>query len=62
MKFAKKRCEFVNFATNMKEKRVKGFEKFEKVKKFKKAKNPSPNERTKQINEQRERERERERE
>ena len=47
MKFIKKRCEFVNFATKTKEKRVKGFEKFEKVKKFKKAKNPSPNERTK---------------
>ena len=43
MKFAKKRCEFVNFATKSKEKRVKWFEKFEKVKK---AKNPSPNERT----------------
>ena len=47
MKFAKKRCEFANFAAKTKEKRVNGFEKFEKVKKFKKAKNPSPNERTK---------------
>ena len=57
MKFAKKRCKFVNFSAKTKEKRVKGFEKFEKVKKFKKAKNPSPNERIKRINE-RERERE----
>ena len=42
MKFAKKRCKFVNFATKAIEKRVKGFEKIEK---FKKAKNLSPNER-----------------